>query len=144
MKGSMTNTSADRQYLSIGHDLVETGDVIDVDEMRGLRQPESHDRHETLSTRQHTAVLRRVDGEKSQRFVERFRRVANEWRWLHARDRRLEYLFKNVRPRFRIVKLAGLTCCEPIRTAARPMAVATSALEKSMCRKIVLSLAVID
>src|SRR6516165_10732962 len=138
MKGSMTNTSADRQYLSIGHDLVETGDLIDVDEMRGLCQPERHDRHQTLSTRQHAAVLRRVDGEKSQRLVERFRCVANEWRWLHATDRRQLNICA------RTLGRGSQLSNSPALCAVNVFVRCPANGGKSMCRKIVLSLAVID
>ena len=63
---------------------VEARDLVDVDEMRGLRQPERHDRHQALPARQHAAVLRRDLRQNLQRLVERLRHMADERRGLHA------------------------------------------------------------
>ena len=60
-----------RQNLSVAGDLVEPCDLVDVDEMRRLGQPERHDRHQALPARQHAAVLRRDFRQNLQRLVER-------------------------------------------------------------------------
>ena len=83
----VAHAGADRQNFSVAHDAIEAGDVIDVDEVGGLGQPERHDRHQALAARQHAAILRRDLGKDFQRFIERARHVADERRWLHAANR---------------------------------------------------------
>ena len=86
VKRGMAHAGADGQRLSVTRNLVEAGDLVNIDEMGGLGEAERHARDETLSARQHTAVLRRDFGQNLQRLVERARHVADEWRWLHAAD----------------------------------------------------------
>ena len=71
VKCGMAHARADGQRLAVARNRVEAGDLVDVDEMRGLRQPERHDRHQALSAGQHAAVLRRDLGQNLQRLVER-------------------------------------------------------------------------
>ena len=59
----VAHAGADRQNFSVAGDGVEPGDLVDVDEMRGLGEAERHDRHQALPARQHAAVLRRHFGE---------------------------------------------------------------------------------
>ena len=82
----MANARADGEGLSVARNLVEPGNLVDVDEMRGLGQAKRHDRHKALSTRQDAAILRRDVGQNPQRLVERLRHVADEGRGLHAAD----------------------------------------------------------
>ena len=83
VKRGVADTSANRQKLAVTCNLVEAGNIIDVDEMPGLGEPEGHDRNETLSARQHAAILRRDFSQDLDRFVESFRHMANEGRRLH-------------------------------------------------------------
>ena len=83
MKRRMPYARANRQCLSITCDLVEARDLVDAHEMRGLREPERHDRNETLPTGQHAAVLRRYFGQDLERLIEGFRRMADKRRRLH-------------------------------------------------------------
>ena len=63
--------------------LSRPGDLVDVHEMRGLREPKRHDRNETLPAGQHAAVLRRYFGQDLQRLIEGLRRMADKRRRLH-------------------------------------------------------------
>ncbi len=63
---------------------VESGDLVDVDEMRGLGQPKRHDRHEALPAGEHAAVLRRHLGEDLHRLIERLRHMTNEGGGFHS------------------------------------------------------------
>ena len=58
-------------------------DLVDIDEMSGPRQPERHDRHETLPARQDASVFGAELGEHADGLVDRFRDVTNERRGLH-------------------------------------------------------------
>ena len=53
----------------------ERFDAVDVDEMRGTRQPERHDRHEALAARQHAAILGRDLRERRDRLIDGLGRV---------------------------------------------------------------------
>jgi len=77
-------------------DAVERGDAVDVDEMRGLGQPERHGGHEALAAGEHAAVLRRDLGQQRDRFVDGFRRVVAKRRGLHrlVSTLGLTYLFE--------------------------------------------------
>ena len=44
MKCRMANAGADGEGLSIARDFIEPGNLIDVDEVRGLRKAKRHDR----------------------------------------------------------------------------------------------------
>src|SRR5262245_29964800 len=83
VKRGMADTSANREKFGIACDPVESGNVIDVDEMPGLGEPEGHNRNETLPARQHAAILRRDFGQDLDRLVEGFRRMVNKGRRLH-------------------------------------------------------------
>ena len=84
MKCRMAHARADAQNFSVAGNLVEPRDLVDVDQMRRLRQPERHDRHQALPAGQHAAVLRRHLRQNRQRLVERARHMADKRRWLHA------------------------------------------------------------
>jgi hypothetical protein len=83
VKRGMADAGADRQKLAVACDFVEAGNIIDVDEMTGLGEPKGHDRNETLSARQHAAILRSDFGQDLDCLVEGFRRMVNEGRRLH-------------------------------------------------------------
>ena len=59
VKCGVAHAGADAQRLAVAVDAVELGDLVDVDQMRRLGQPERHDRHQALAAGQHAAVLRR-------------------------------------------------------------------------------------
>src|ERR1700694_5143281 len=82
----MAHPRADAERLAVIDDLVEALDLVDVDEMRRLGQPERHDRHQTLPAGEHAAVLRRNLAENFPRLVERFGHMADERRRFHAAD----------------------------------------------------------
>ena len=71
----MAHAGADAELAAVDRDLVQLLDAVDVDEVRRLRQPERHDRHEALPARQHPAVVGRDLRQHRDRFVERLRRV---------------------------------------------------------------------
>ena len=103
VKRGMAHARADHQAIAVDREPVEPGDFVDVDQMRRLRQPERHDRHEALPARQHAAVLRRDLGQSLQRLIERPRHMADERRGLHAATR-CTRLYANDKPQVRIVK----------------------------------------
>ena len=86
MKCRVANAGADGEDLSIARDFIEPGNLIDVDEVRGLRQAKRHDGDKALTACQDAAILRRDVGQNPQRLVERLRHVADEGRGLHAAD----------------------------------------------------------
>ena len=53
-------------------DALERRDAVDIDEMRGLGEPESHGRHQALAARKHAAVLRGNFGKQGDRLVDVF------------------------------------------------------------------------
>src|SRR5436190_2688225 len=79
----MANASADREFAVGDRDPIERLDAIDIDEVRGLGEPECHGRHEALTAGQDAAVVGGKFGEQRDRFVDRFRRVIAENRRLH-------------------------------------------------------------
>ena len=59
MKCGMAHPGTDVQDLIANGEHVQPSDSVDVDQMRGAREAESHDRHQALTTRQNAAILRR-------------------------------------------------------------------------------------
>src|SRR6185437_16995191 len=90
------------------HHLVEPGDLVDVHEMRRLRQAKRHDGDQALASRQNAAVLRCDLGQNLQRLIERLRHVTDEGRRLHAANLPAgpwaNYLYTNDKRRSGIVK----------------------------------------
>src|SRR5437764_6709775 len=80
----MANASADREFAVGDRDPIERLDAIDIDEVRGLGEPECHGRHEALTAGQDAAVVGGKFGEQRDRFVDRFRRVIAENRRFHG------------------------------------------------------------
>ena len=138
VKRGVTHAGADRQSFSVAGDLVEAFDAVDVDEMRGLGEPKRHDRHQALPAGQHAAVLRRDLAQNLQRFLQRLRRVADEWRWLHAADgpalRGLNVCTQTIN---RGRGLSNGRPCrssrEPFPARRRPMAIATYLPRREPC-----------
>ena len=83
MKGRVPHPRADAQHFAVACQLVETGNFIDIDEVRRLRQPEGHDRHQALAAGQNAAVLARHLRQDRQRLIKCARHMADEGRWLH-------------------------------------------------------------
>src|SRR5690242_14063730 len=106
MKSRVSNTGTDRKRLAVTRDPVETGDFVDVDQMRRLGEAEGHDRNEALAAGQHPPVPRGHLGQNLDRLVERLRHMADEGRGLHGgfRRPRANYLYTNDKDRRRIVK----------------------------------------
>src|SRR4029077_14381685 len=84
VKCRVAHTSTDRQRFTVTRHFVEPGDLVDVHEMRRLRQAKRHDGNEALTPRQYAAVLRRDLGQNLERLIERLRHVTDEGRRLHA------------------------------------------------------------
>ena len=59
MECGMARPRADVQDLIADGEQVQPSDSVDVDQMRRAREPESHDRHQALATRQDPAIPRR-------------------------------------------------------------------------------------
>ena len=68
----------------VDRDLRQFLDAVDVDQMRRLRQPERHDRHQALPARQHPAVVGRDLRQHRDRLSERLRRVIAEGGGFHG------------------------------------------------------------
>jgi hypothetical protein len=84
MKGGVALAGADAERLAVVGEFVETLDLVDIDEMRGLRQAERHDRHQALPAGENAAIVAGDLGEDLQRLVEAARDMADEGRGLHA------------------------------------------------------------
>jgi len=108
VKCRVAHACPDRQRFPVVRHRVEPGDLVDVHEMRWLRQAKRHDGDEALTPRQYAAVLRRDLGQNLQRLVERLRHVTDEGRRLHAAnlpaDPWANYLYTNDKRRSGIVK----------------------------------------
>ena len=130
--------------LSVARDLVESRDLVDVDEMRGLGQPERHDRHQALPAGQHAAVLRPRLRPKSSAPRRASRHVADERRGLHAANRSqgAKYLYANDKARPRIVKPAAARAMNLFvgRATNGYRKPSDHPKERAMSRKIILSL----
>ena len=117
VKSCVTHARADGQQSFRPDELVEAGNLVDVDEMGRPRHAEGHDRHEALPAGQNAAVLRRDLGQNPQRLFERLRHMADEGRGFHAAKlpgmaRRI-YLYANDKACARFVKQRlsrGLRC----------------------------------
>ncbi len=83
MKRRVAHAGADDKLAVGDREAIERRDAVDVDQMRGLGEPERHGRHQALAAGEHAAVLRRHLGEQRDRLVDRFRRVIAERRRLH-------------------------------------------------------------
>ena len=83
MKRGMAHARADRKRAALDREAVETGDAIDVDEMRRARHAERHRRDEALTAGEHAPVLRTEFSEVRQRVIDRLRRVVDERRRFH-------------------------------------------------------------
>lgn len=59
MKGGMPHAGADRQSISFSAHIIESGNIIDIDEMGRTRQAEGHGRNEALAAREDSTVKRR-------------------------------------------------------------------------------------
>src|SRR5580692_1863391 len=72
-----------RTHAALDREAIETGDRIDVDEMRRPRHAERHHRDEALTAGEDAAVLRTEFSEVRQRVIDRLRRVVDERRRFH-------------------------------------------------------------
>ena len=77
VKRGVAHAGTDAQRLAVVDNFIETRDFVDVDKMRGLGEPECHDRHKALPACQHAAVLRCDLGQNLER---RRRSVFGTWR----------------------------------------------------------------
>ena len=57
VKRGVAHAGADEELAVGDREAIERGDAVDVDEMRGLGEPERHGRHQALPAGQHAAVL---------------------------------------------------------------------------------------
>ena len=79
----MAHARPDRKHAALDREAIETGDRIDVDEMRRPRHAERHHRDEALTAGEDAAVLRTEFSEVRQRVIDRLRRVVDERRRFH-------------------------------------------------------------
>ena len=79
----MAHARPDRKHAALDREAIETGDRIDIDEMRRPRHAERHHRDEALTAGEDAAVLRTEFSEVRQRVIDRLRRVVDERRRFH-------------------------------------------------------------
>ena len=87
LEPSVTDERSELERVAGGDDPVEPGHAVDVDEVRGAREPVGEERHEALPAGEQLRVLAAV-GEQRERVVERFGARVRERRRLHAVPRR--------------------------------------------------------
>jgi hypothetical protein len=82
----MAHAGADAKPVAFDHKPPQRLDPIDVNEVRGPRQPERHDGNEALPAGQDTAVMRRDFRQQCHRLIDGPWRVVLEGRRLHLRS----------------------------------------------------------
>ena len=78
MKAGMADGRADRQRGLIRRETVQAHDIVDIDDVLGLGQPERHGGHEALPPGENTVFPCRDIGQQRNRFVNRRRRLVDE------------------------------------------------------------------
>ncbi len=82
----MPHAGADAELAVGNRKALERRDIINVDKMARLGEPERHGRHQALAAGQYPAILRRHLGQQRDGLVDGFRRVVAERRRLHRAD----------------------------------------------------------
>ena len=83
MKRRVTHAGRDREHVRVDRQTVETGDRVDVDQMRGPRHAKRHHRHETLTAGENAAVERAQLGQLRHHVVDGLWRVIDKRRGFH-------------------------------------------------------------
>jgi hypothetical protein len=78
MKRGVARPRTNAQDTIADGEHVQPGDSVDVDQMRGTREAESHDRHQALAARQDPAIVRRQLRQQPYRLRQSLRPVVGE------------------------------------------------------------------
>jgi hypothetical protein len=84
VKRGVTNTGPNAQLAALDHKPFERRHPVDVDEVRGPREPERHDGNEALSAGQNAPILPRYLRQGFNRLLDGFGCVIAKGGWLHC------------------------------------------------------------
>ena len=85
VKRRVTHAGSDRQDASLHLKPIKAFDTVDVDQVRGPRHPECHDRNKALPAGEDTSVKRRKFVQSLHRLLDRPWRVSGKGRGFHRK-----------------------------------------------------------